>query len=69
MAQPGADLKVGGKMITKAEIQKDLAQMMSLLLEVEKECPDSRIAQARELTSKVMREVDRLKVSGPLRKI
>jgi hypothetical protein len=40
----------GGKEMTaKADIWKDLAEIMSLLLELEKEHPDSRIVQAKHL--------------------
>lgn len=54
-------------MATKAQIWKDLAQIMSLLLELEKEHPDPRITQARELTRKAIKNLDRLGVPGPLR--
>lgn len=54
-------------MATKAQIWRDLAQIMSLLLELEKEHPDPRIAQARELTKKAMKDLDRLRAPGPLR--
>ena len=56
-------------MTTKGEIWKDLARVMSLLLEVEKERPDPRIAQARELIGKAMKELDRLHVPGPMRTV
>jgi hypothetical protein len=54
-------------MTTKAEIWKDLAEIMSLLLELEKNHPDSRIGEVKELTREAMKDLDRLPVSGPLR--
>jgi hypothetical protein len=54
-------------MATKAQIWKDLAQIMSLLLELEKERSDPRITQARELTKKAIKNLDRLGVPGPQR--
>jgi len=57
----------GEEMATKAQIWKDLAQIMSLLLELEKERSDPRITQARELTKKAIKNLDRLRVPGPQR--
>jgi len=55
--------------MTKAVIWKDLAQVMSLLLELEKERPDPRIARARELIGKAIKELDTLPVPGPMRTV
>ena len=49
-------------MMPKAEMRMDLVRIMSLLLELEKEHPDSRIAQAKKLTSKALKELDELQV-------
>lgn len=56
-------------MITKAEMRMDLVRIMSLLLELEKEHPDSRIAQAKKLTSKALKELDELHVPRQLKVI
>jgi len=62
-------LRGGNEVMTKAVIWKDLAQVMSLLLELEKERPDPRIARARELIGKAIKELDTLPVPGPMRTV
>jgi hypothetical protein len=56
-------------MMPKAEVRMDLVRIMSLLLELEKERPDSRITQAKKLTSKALRELDELHVARQLKAI
>lgn len=62
-------MRGGKEVMTKAVIWKDLAQVMSLLLELEKERPDPRIARARELIGKAIKELDTLPVPGPMRTV
>jgi hypothetical protein len=62
-------LRGGEEVISKAVIWKDLAQVMSLLLELEKERPDPRIARARQLIGKAIKELDKLPVPGSMRTV
>jgi len=53
-------------MATKADIWRDLAEIMTLLDKLEEELDDPRIAEAKELTKKAISDLKRVPLPGPL---